>query len=234
MNSTTRPLPRRTRLALGVAAGAALAIAIPAAASAHIHVTPEDASAGSTSTLAFSFSHGCEDSPTTALVFDIPDGVGNVSPVVQGGWSIERETAPDGTPSRVTFTSDAPIESGLKASVSMDMLFDSSTAGTPIAFPVTQQCLVGTHAWTHIATDGEDASGLDSPAPVVSVGAVAVATGHGHAESHSTADAAGEAHAEAPASATTDVVARWLAGGALLAGFAALVVSVLRRRTTRD
>ena len=89
----------------GVTAGAILAIAAPLAASAHVHVDPDEASAGATSTLTFAFSHGCDESPTTALVIDIPDGVGNATPVVQGGWTIARELGTDGVPTQVTFTS---------------------------------------------------------------------------------------------------------------------------------
>ena len=54
-------------------------------------------------------------------MIDIPDGVGNATPVVQGGWTITRELGADGVPTQVTYTSDAPIESGLKATVSLDV-----------------------------------------------------------------------------------------------------------------
>ncbi|KRA22368.1 nuclear export factor GLE1 [Microbacterium sp. Root61] len=232
MNSTTTPSRRRARLLTGLTAGAILAIAVPAAASAHIGVTPDTASGGGTSSLTFSFSHGCEESPTTALIFDIPAGIGNVTPVVQGGWTVEREIGSDGIPTQVTFTSDVPVEPGLKASVSMDVLFTEATAGTTVAFPVVQVCAVGQNDWTEVVADGEDESSVDSPAPFVTVGDV-VATDSGHG-GHGAATADPEDHADASAdgdAASTDVVARWLAGGALLAGIAALAVSLLRRRS---
>jgi len=223
---------RRRILALTTAAAAAgvvLAVAAPLAASAHIHVDPGSAAAGTTSTLTFAFSHGCDESPTTALVIDIPDGVGNATPIVQGGWTITRELGADGVPTQVTYTSTAPVEPGLKATVGMDVLFDEATANTSVAFPVTQVCAEGSTAWTEIAADGEDAESLESPAPAVEVGAVAEADEHGHG---SAAEAGG--HDATGTAESADPVARWLAGGALALGIAALVVALVRGRERRS
>lgn len=227
--------PSRTRRAvIGVTAGLALAIGAPLAASAHVHVTPETASAGGTETLTFSFSHGCDGSPTTALAIDIPEGVGNATPVVQGGWTITRELGSTGVPTRVVYTADAPVEDGLKAAVSMDVLFTEGTTDTTLAFPVTQTCAEGETAWTQIAEDGEDPHDLDAPAPLVAVGAAAddADTGHGEGSAHASEDAAAaDAGAGDAASASAaDPVARWLAAGGLAAGIAALVVVLVRGR----
>jgi len=229
---------RARRIAIGATAGLALAIGAPLAASAHVHVTPEAASAGATETLTFSFAHGCDGSPTTALAVDIPEGVGNATPLVQGGWSITRELGSDGVPTRVVYTADTPVEDGLKATVSMDVLFTEETADTTLAFPVTQTCAEGETAWTQIAEEGEDPHDLDAPAPLVAVGAVAEdAEGeHGSADAgragHDSHDgAASDTDAEAAASVTSaDPVARWLAAGGLAAGIAALVVVLVRGR----
>lgn len=208
------------------------------AASAHVHVDPGTASAGATETLTFAFSHGCDGSPTTALVIDIPEGVGNATPVVQGGWSISREISADGVPTRVTFTSDTPVEDGLKATVAMDVLFDESAADTSIAFPVTQTCAEGETAWTQVAEEGEDPHDLESPAPVVEVGAIA-AEGDGHdgapGEDHAEGDHAEAGDdASATTSADTDPVARWLAAGGLIAGLAALALVLVRGRARKS
>ncbi len=237
--STSTPRTGRT-LAIGAVAGLALAIAAPLAASAHVHADPGVVSAGSTETITFSFSHGCDGAPTTALVIDIPEGVGNATPVVQGGWSISRELGADGVPTQVTFTSDTPVEDGLKANVAIAMLFDESAAGTSIPIPVTQQCATGETAWTEVAEEGESTDDLDAPAPVIEVGDVAEGDGHGHggaaeaddeaADTEEHADAAGDASA---ASAAGDPVARWLAAGGLLAGVAALVVVLVRGRSRK-
>ncbi|WP_127472680.1 YcnI family protein [Microbacterium sulfonylureivorans] len=229
--SPVRPARRSRRLVLGTAAGIALAVGVPLAASAHVHVDPGAAAAGSTETLTFAFSHGCDGSPTTALVIDIPDGVGNATPIVQGGWTITRELAADGVPTQVTFTSDAPVEDGLKAAVSMDVLFDETAADSQLAFPVTQTCVEGETAWTEIAEDGQDPHDLESPAPVVEVGAIAVEEGHGHDDASA---AGGDEHSAAETTAATaDPVARWLAAGGLAAGIAALAVVLVRGRKSR-
>ena len=234
MTDSTSRSSRTRRVVIGVTAGLALAIGAPLAASAHVHVTPETAAAGGTETLTFSFSHGCDGSPTTALAVDIPAGVGNATPVVQGGWTITRELGTAGVPTRVVYTADTPVEDGFAAAVSMDVLFTEGTAGTTLAFPVTQTCAAGEAAWTQIAEDGEDPHDLDAPAPLVAVGAAADDADAGHADAdgsgHASDDAAA-ADAEAAASvASADPVARWLAAGGLAAGIAALVVVLVRGR----
>lgn len=227
MTSTTR-----TRVLAGIVLGAALAVAVPLAASAHVHVTPENASAASSTSLTFSFSHGCEESPTTAMVIDIPDGVTNVVPVSDAGWTIARDVAENGTVTRVTFTAATPIENGVKGEVSLDARFGEELAETDVAFPVTQVCAVGQTAWTEVATDG--AAEPESPAPVVAVGAVA-ADGDAHGShdasgGHDTADAESAVPA---ASLRADPTALWLGGAGFVLGAAALVVAIaalLRRR----
>lgn len=222
---------------IGSIAGLALAVGAPLAASAHVHVNPGTASAGASSTLTFDFSHGCDDSPTTALVIDIPEGVGNAKPVVQGGWTITREVGDDGVPTQITFTADTPVENDFKAAVSIDALFDESTADTSVAFPVTQVCVEGETAWTQVAEEGQDPHDLESPAPVVEVGPVAEeGDGHDHAagDDHASPDeAAADAEAASASTDGGDPVARWLAAGGLVAGLAALVVVLVRGRSRK-
>jgi len=231
MTSSTRTR-RRTRTIAGVIAGAALVLAAPLAASAHVHVTPDESAAGSTTRLAFSFSHGCDDSPTTSVTITMPQGIDGVKPVLDGAWKISRELNTDGVPTSVTFTALAPVESGVAASVALDVIFASSAANTSVAFPVLQSCVVGSTDWSQVAAPGQTEDDLASPAPVVSVGAVTSDTGDDHgAAGHtdSDGDAHGSTNAAAPI-AEADPVARWLGAGALVAALAALVVSLLRRR----
>jgi len=212
------------------------ALYAPLAASAHVHVDPETAAAGATETITFSFAHGCDGSPTTALAIDIPEGVANATPVVQGGWTITRDLGTNGVPTRVVYTPDAPVEDGLKASVAMDVLFAESAADTALAFPVTQTCTAGETAWTQIADDDQDPEELDAPAPVVTVGAVAdaeAAAGHHGGGSDAVAVAVADADDDTAAAASADPadpVARWLAAGGLVAGVAALIVVLVRGR----
>jgi uncharacterized protein YcnI len=211
------------RLAGGLAAGILLAVAVPLAASAHVEVGPDTAPAGATTPLTFSFHHGCNDSPTTSLTVTIPDGVGNAAPVYEGGWTIQRTLGGNGVPTEVTFTAAHPIESGVAASVTMDVLFDTSAAGKTVTFPVVQTCVTGSTAWTQVPAAGQSAEDLDNPAPAVAVGAATGAASDHHGP-------------QAEASPAADPVARWLGGGGLAAGVAALaiaVVSILRRRRAR-
>lgn len=239
MTDTTSRRP--SRLVLGTAAGIALALGVPLAASAHVHVDAAgDVHAGATQTLTFSFSHGCDGSPTTALAIDIPEAAGNATPIAQGGWTITREAGADGTPTRIVYTAENPIDDGVKATVSLDVLFTEESAGTTVAFPATQTCAEGETAWVEIAEEGQDPHDLEAPAPVIAVGPVADAEdGHGHAgDAAETEDAHADAGVDATAadavttSATTeaDPVARWLAAGGLVAGLAALVVALVRGR----
>ncbi|RZI79592.1 MAG: DUF1775 domain-containing protein, partial [Microbacterium sp.] len=181
---------RARRTAAGVALGAVLVVGAPLAASAHIHVTPDATPAGASSRLAFTFSHGCDGEPTTALVFAVPEGVDGVTPVFDAGWTVTRELGDHGIPTQVTFTAATPVEDGLSASVSMDVIFASSVAGTDVPFPVLQQCTTGETDWAQVAEEGEDAHDLDAPAPVVSVGEAAASDdGHGTASSGDHGDA---------------------------------------------
>jgi len=235
--TTITPARRRARLAGGLALAATLVVAAPLAASAHVHVTPEAASASASTRLSFSFSHGCDGSPTTALVVDIPDGVDGVTPVVDGAWTISRELGDDGIATQVTYTAVTPVEDGLSAAVALDVIFASSAANTDVAFPVVQRCETGQTDWIEIAEDGQSADDLEAPAPVVAVGSVAEGDGHAHgtgdagedhadSEDHASTDAEGAAQSAAEA----DPVARWLSAGALVAALAALGLTVLRRR----
>jgi uncharacterized protein YcnI len=226
---TTRSARRSALTLSGVVLGGALVLAAPLAASAHVHVLADGAAAGATSRLDFEFSHGCDGAATTALVFDVPEGVDNMTPVVDGAWTISRELGDDGIPTQVSYTAITPIEDGLAASVSFDALFSSDIGGTDVAFPVTQQCGTEETAWTQIAEDGEDPEMLDSPAPVVAVGAASEAAESEHGDDHGGATATAS-NAEPGAATSTEPVATWLGGGALVLAAAALVVALLNRR----
>lgn len=225
MNHTTAPTPPRRRLApgrltAGLVAGVALAVAAPLAAAAHVHVSPGESPAGTSTRLDFTFSHGCDGSPTTALRFDLPAGIDAVTPVLDGAWTIAREVGADGIATRLVYAAVQPVEDGVSATVSMDVVFASTAADTDVAFPVVQECAAGETAWAEVPEAGQDPHELDAPAPVVAVGPVAADDGHGHGEGSA-------AHDAAPAA---DPVARWLSGGALVAALAALGVAILGRR----
>ncbi|MFK3679483.1 YcnI family protein [Microbacterium sp. NPDC090218] len=223
MSRNIRTRTRRTVLAAtGVLGGAFLALAVPAMAGAHVGVSPDELVAGDHGVLTFSFSHGCENSPTTALRITMPEGLASVAPTMDGDWSIQVERGDDGLVSTVTYTALTPVPTDLRGAVSMSVGLDESTPDT-LAFPVVQECVEGSTEWTQLAENGEDPHSLDAPAPVVTV-AEAASGGHGE---H---DAAASADETTPAPTGNDPVGIALGAGGLVAGIAALVVAVLAYR----
>lgn len=212
------------RTLTGVAAGVALVLAAPLAASAHVHVSPDESAAGTTTRLDFSFSHGCDNAPTTAIVFTIPEGVDGVTPVLNGAWDITRVLGGDGVPTQVTYTAVAPVESGVAATISLDVIFSSSAADTTVDFPVLQQCTTGETDWAEVPADGQTEDDLDAPAPVVAVGATTAdgSDGHGSTDGHD-ADSVDAASA-------ADPLTLWLSGGALVVALVALGIALTGRR----
>lgn len=172
--------PHRTIFAMGAAAILLLAGLMPA--SAHVGVKLDTSAAGSTAIVTFGFGHGCGDSPTTALVIQIPEEFSSATPVFAPGWSIDVEKEDLDEPiegshgsaitertSTVTFTADEPIENNIYAMVSLRLSLPEDAAGETIYFPVIQECEEGEHAWIEIPQEGEDPHSLESPAPGVEV-----------------------------------------------------------------
>ncbi|QNA92406.1 MULTISPECIES: YcnI family protein [unclassified Microbacterium] len=221
MSRNTRT--RRTALSVaGVLGGAILAVALPSMASAHVGVSPDELAVGDHGVLTFSFSHGCEDSPTTALRITMPDGLASVAPTMDGDWNIQVERGDDGLVSAVTYTALTPVPNGLRGAVSMSVGVDENTPES-LAFPVVQECVEGSTEWTQLAEDGEDPHSLDAPAPVVSVSADA-------SGAHGQHDDAQSGEATSAASGAADPLAVALGAGGLAAGIAGLVVAVLAYR----
>lgn len=215
-------ITRRGALVAALAAG--LVLAAPAAAQAHVGVSPDAVEPGGSTVLSFSFTHGCEESPTTALRITMPEGLASVSPTVDSNWEISVERADNGLVSAVTYTALAPIQTGLQGVASMAVRIGED-APESLAFPVEQTCANGVNEWVEIAEEGADPHDLDSPAPVVMV----TANGEG------TADAAHADHSEnqeqlADKSVEASPAGMILGGAGLLAGLAALVVAVLAYR----
>ena len=230
MRSTTRRnITTRRTLATGLIGGAVLALAIPAMASAHVSVSPDELTAGDHGVLTFSFAHGCDNSPTTSLKVVMPDGLASVAPTMDSDWTIDIEKGDDGLVSAVTYTAVTPVPNELRGAVSMSVGLDDKTPES-LAFPVIQTCVDGSTEWTQLAEEGEDPHSLDAPAPVVEV-AAAAADGHGE---HDSADEAGDADdadsAAADESGASNALGTALGAGGLVAGVAALVVSVLAYR----
>ncbi len=226
MRSITFSTSRRN-ITAGLIGGAFLALAIPAMASAHVSVSPDELTVGEHGVLTFSFAHGCENSPTTSLTVTMPEGLASVAPTMDSDWTIDIDKGDDGLVSAVTYTAVTPVPNGLRGAVSMAVGLDENTPAS-LAFPVIQTCVDGSTEWTQLAEDGEDPHSLDAPAPVVEV---AAATADGHGEHASAADA-DEADAAGTEAGSSNAVGTALGAGGLVAGLAALVVSVLAYRRT--
>ncbi|MBB2976000.1 uncharacterized protein YcnI [Microbacterium endophyticum] len=224
------PTSRRRRIGsaiAGTALAAGLVLAAPLAASAHVTVAPDtDAVAGGYGVLTFAFSHGCDGSPTTSLDIEIPDGLASVSPTIEAGWSIDvTRDGEDGLVKRVVYTAEEPVESGLRATISLGVKYEDDTAGQTLAFPVTQVCESGSTEWTQVPADGQDAEELESPAPAVTVGeATAESSGeHSHDADADTEDDTASADA-------ASAVGIGLGSAGFVLGAAALVVATVALR----
>lgn len=213
------------RGALAAALAGAFILAVPTAASAHVGVSPDRIPAGQSTLLTFSFSHGCEDSPTTALHVTMPEGIGGAWPTFDTDWSADIEKTAGGAVSAVTFTAVRPVPHDLRGMVGLTVITDKHAADQ-LVFPVEQRCVTGTNEWTQVAKDGEDPHSLDNPAPVVSLTAADdAAAGH--------ADHAQKASADAEdAGPTASALPLIVGGGGLAVGIAALVLAIgaYRRR----
>lgn len=213
------------RGALAAALAGAFILAVPAAASAHVGVSPDRIPAGQSTLLTFSFSHGCEDSPTTALRVTMPEGIGGAWPTFDTEWSADIEKTEGGAVSAVTFTAARPVPHDLRGMVGLTVITDKHAADQ-LVFPVEQRCVTGTNEWTQVAKDGEDPHSLDNPAPVVSLTAADdAATGHPDHDQKASADAE-------DAGPTASALPLVLGSGGLAVGIAALAIAIgaYRRR----
>lgn len=223
--TNTRSNRSKTALgAFGVALAAGLVL-VPVAASAHVGVEADGSAApGGETTLTFGFSHGCDGSPTTQLVVEMPDGLSGVHPVADPAWDIEIERGGDaGRVSTVTYTATEAIPDELRGEAEMVVGF-ADDAADALAFPVEQICEDGSTSWSEIAEDGQDPHELESPAPVLSL-AGDDAAGHDHggaaSASGSPEDAAASEQPSQTLPITLGVVGVVLGAAGLVAGIAA-------------
>ncbi|MDQ1128017.1 YcnI family protein [Microbacterium sp. SORGH_AS_0888] len=220
-------------LAAGILA-AGLVIAAPLAASAHVTATPQgDPAAGGYGLVTFAFSHGCKESPTTAISIDMPAGLDSVTPTVTPGWQVKVTRANgDGLVQNVTYTADQPVQTGLRVAFDLSVKYSKDAAGKTLSFPVVQSCVQGETDWTQIPADGQDPESLDTPAPSVKVGAAVADSGDddGDGDGDHNAHAMAAPAADGTGTGTTGV---WLGAGGLAAGLAGLVTGIVALRRAR-
>lgn len=164
---------RRTLTALALAG----ALAAPATAAAHITATPDTAPAEGYAAFTLRVGHGCEDSPTTKLVVEMPDQVVSATPEVVPGWRIATkegklpqpfdshgETITHGV-RRVTW-SGGPLDPNQYTEFGLSVRF-AGKPGDVVPFKTIQRCEQGENAWIQIPQDGQPEP--ESPAPTVTL-----------------------------------------------------------------
>jgi uncharacterized protein YcnI len=145
-----RTSQRAAVVVLATSAGLAL---FAGAAWAHVAPDPDRVKPGKKVTVEFTPEHGCDDSVTTRMRFQVPRAVTDAKPVEQDEWTatVEGRT--------ITFASDrVPDEE-----TSFGIRFTAPDAKRLLAWKVVQRCQEGVERWIE-GPDGE------KPAPIVGVG----------------------------------------------------------------
>ena len=181
---------RAAGLTLGV--GAALGALVLGAGPAGAHVTPDrsEVPAGGFTAVTLTVGHGCEESPTTEVVVEVPEGVNDVTPGILTGWDIEVTSEPLPEPiegahgeqitereAQVTFTAQPGNELPDGFRLGYTLGFQApDTPGEYLFFKTIQVCAEGQTEWIEEYTgEGEEP---EHPSPVVQVVA-AEEGGHG-------------------------------------------------------
>lgn len=240
-------MSRTTTRRLGLAAAGAVALlAVAGPASAHVTVQPPTVTGGSFTQLTFRTPNERDDASTVKLEVtfpkDVPIAFLSVRPVP--GWTATVEKTKLDTPikgengditevaSKVTWTG-GKIDPGQYQNfdVSVGVLPDKATS---MSFGALQTYSSGEVVrWIEPRVEGQPEP--EHPAPVLTV--TAPVTEQAAAPSASPSAAAPAAPASTPASSdssSSDPLGRWLGAGGLLAGLAALGLSVAGRRRGAD
>ena len=120
---------------------------------AHVEADPTRVKPGKKVTVEFTPEHGCGDSVTTKMDFQVPKGAKSAKPVKLEGWTATVKGR------KITFASDkVPDEEQ-----SFGIRFTSPDNKTLLAWKVVQKCQDGVERWIE-GPKGEH------PAPIVGVG----------------------------------------------------------------
>ncbi len=223
---------------LGVTA--AIVLGTAAAASAHVEADATSTAANSYTTATFSVPHGCDGSPTTKLVFQVPESVIEVTPTVNPNWTITKATEPYTAPSSstasdeeseagaervtsITYTAKTPLPADERDTFALSFALPDGKPGDRVSFPVVQTCEQGSVDWDQAQESGK--AEPEHPAPSIVLTAASTASGDDDDATTATAS-----DASATTSAQPDLVGRFLGLGGLLVGAVGLVVAVAATR----
>lgn len=147
----------------------------PGLAQAHVVARADQTVAGSYSAVSFRLGHGCKGgAATVALKVTMPEGLGSARPQPKAGWTIEIEKSGDRV-AAITWKGRLPDDQFDDFAV----LVKLPAAPGPIYFPAVQTCEAGESAWDQIPA-APDMTGLERPAPVVTVIPAGAAPEHHH------------------------------------------------------
>ena len=243
--------PLRLALAGTGVAIAALTLGV-GPAFAHVGTSVDEVPAGSTTALGLTIGHGCDDSPTTAVAVQIPDGVNDAEAFAKAGWTVESERETLDPPieadhgeeitervATITFTAEAGNELAPDLRDTFTINFTApDTEGETLFFKMVQTCETGENRWIE-EFDGEGEE-PEFPAPAVTVGAAEADAGH-HEEAstdttNTTADASHDETADADSADTSDSdsSSNGIAIAALVVGALGLIAGGVALARTRN
>lgn len=239
---------RRLRLPAVVATAATAVLLLAPAASAHVRVIPDSTTAGGYSVLTFRVPNESPTASTIAVTVDLPTDTPLSYVAVQPvpGWSAQvvTETLPEPVEVNGATLTQAPVRVEWTAedggvSDGEFQQFQISTgplpeAGTELVLPAHQRYGDGTVVdWDQLSEDGTEP---EYPAPALTTTAADESATESPATAPTAAateDATPEPTASQPSTTTAapDTLGRWLGSLGLLAGLAALALTLTR--TTR-
>jgi uncharacterized protein YcnI len=218
------------KLITGLGALTVVVLGVASPASAHVEPSIGEAPAGSFQTFTLYVGHGCEDdSPTTKLEVQMPEGVEEVTPQFLPGW----EASVDDSDGLVVTWEGGPLPHDQYQQFGLSLVLPD-TPGELAEFPAIQTCESGASTnWTESTPEGGEEP--EHPAPAIAITEASEEGDHGggeeatdeHAEDEGTEEAAadGESSEEGDGSDTLAIVALVVGVLGLLAGAYAIVSS---------
>jgi uncharacterized protein YcnI len=223
----------------GVAVTAFVLLGGPA--SAHVYFEETEAPAGGYALLTLDVPHGCDESGTTEVAIQLPEGTTSVTPEQIPGWeadvTLEQLDEPIDTgegepiteaPTQVTWTATGeplPHDRLLRFSLSVGM--PAGEPGEIAYFPTVQTCEAGETAWI----ENWDGEGEEPESPSPSVELVEAGGHHGGDEAdedeHADEEGGGETVAVADGASQDDVdTARTIAVVGVVVGLIGIIVAI--------
>ena len=202
-------------------------------ASAHVSLEAKQAKVGAGYKAVLGVPHGCQGSPTTEVIVDIPEGVIGVKPMPKPGWTLSLSKGPYARSyafhhgetksvgvKQVTWSGGSLADEYFDQFVLSTFIAGELQPGAKLYFAVTQKCASGEQHWSEVPAEGQDAHSLKHPAPQLML--VAGEETHDHA-----------AKAAAPAG-TIEIVAPWTRPAASAGGNGAGYLKITNNGTEAD